>query len=131
MSISKKTFRSKPFQGIFAQGTRVGDMLYLAGQVSMDDGGNVVAPGDFGKQLAQCYANADIILREFGGDMSNVIDETLVVTGVSHVLTDLETFGAVRENVYGAEPEVSQTLVQVAGLVTPDLLVELKCVAHL
>jgi len=131
MTVSKQVFRTGPFQAIFAQGVRVGDLLYLAGQVSMDDAGNVVGAGNIGKQLEQCYANVDSILGEFGSDMGNIVDETLFVTDITQILSNLETFGAVRERVYGAPPEVSQTLVQVAALVTPDLLVELKCVAHL
>lgn len=131
MSITKQTFRAGPFQGVFAQGARVGDLLYLAGQVSMDDEGNVPGSGDIGKQLEQCYANVGSVLSEFGGDVRNIIDETIFVTDISQILNNLDTFSAVRESVYGAAPEVSQTLVEVAGLVTPDLLVELKCVAHL
>lgn len=131
MTVNKHVFRAGPFQSIFAQGVQVGDLLYLSGQVSMDESGSIVGSGNFGQQLEQCYANAAMVLREFGGDLSNVIDETLFVTDISQVLGDLDTFSAVRERVYGASPEVSQTLVEVAALVSPDLLVELKCVAHL
>jgi enamine deaminase RidA (YjgF/YER057c/UK114 family) len=41
-----------------------------------------------------------------------------------------DVYGA-REAAYGATPEVSQTLVQVAALVQPELKIEIKCIAHL
>lgn len=131
MSVNKQTFRAGPFHSVFAQGVRVGNLLHLSGQVSLDAAGQVLAPGDFARQLEHCYANVGAVLHEFGGDMTNVVDETLFVTNVADVLGDLETFGAVRERAYGTPPEVSQTLVQVAALVLPELCVEVRCVAHL
>jgi len=131
MSISKKSVRSGPFQSIFASGVQVDGTLYLAGQVSMDGEGNVVGAGNLEQQLRQCFANIKDVLSEFGADMSNIVDECFFVTDVALILDNLETFCGVREEVYGGPPEVSQTLVQVAGLVSPDLLLEIKCVAKL
>ncbi len=131
MSISKKSVRSGPFKSIFANGVQVNDTLYLAGQVSMDSEGNVVGAGNLEQQLRQCFTNIKGVLSEFGADMSNIVDECFFVTDVALILDNLETFCGVREEVYGEPPEVSQTLVQVAGLVSPDLLLEIKCVAKL
>jgi enamine deaminase RidA (YjgF/YER057c/UK114 family) len=38
---------------------------------------------------------------------------------------------AARAEIYGKKPEVSQTLVQVAGLVDPSFKIEIKCIASL
>ncbi|MDC1287624.1 RidA family protein [Gammaproteobacteria bacterium] len=131
MGIEKKSFRSGPFQSIFANGVQVGDTLYLAGQVSMDENGGVVGAGNMEHQLRQIFSNINNLLAEFDADMSNVVDECIFVTDVGLILENLETFCAVRQEAYGEIPNVSQTLVQVAALVSPDLLVEIKCVAKL
>lgn len=44
---------------------------------------------------------------------------------------NVESVYGERESAYGGMPEVSQTVVQVAGLVQPELKIEIKCIAHL
>jgi enamine deaminase RidA (YjgF/YER057c/UK114 family) len=41
----------------------------------------------------------------------------------------VEALFAERQQRYGKIPEVSQTLVQVAGLVDPSFKIEIKCIA--
>jgi len=40
MKTEKKTYRSGPYQDFFAEGTQVGNTLYLSGQVGVDHDGN-------------------------------------------------------------------------------------------
>ncbi|HBQ10651.1 MAG: RidA family protein [Sandaracinaceae bacterium] len=131
MSIEKKTYRSGPWKDVFAQGVRVGDRLYLAGQVSMDESGAVVGAGDIAAQVRTTYGNIARVLGQFGATMENVVDETLFVTDMAMVMDNLEAVGGARAEAYGGTAEVSQTMVQVAGLVMPELLIEIKCVAQL
>jgi 2-iminobutanoate/2-iminopropanoate deaminase len=131
MSIDKKTVRSGPFQSIFANAVQVDDSLYLSGQVSMDEDGQVVGAGSLEQQMRQIFANIESILSDFGADLSNVVDECIFATDIPQILANLETFCGVREEVYGGQPEVCQTLVQVSALVSPDLMLEIKCVAKL
>ena len=44
-------------------------------------------------------------------------------------MAKVEELFAERQRLYGKAPEVSQTLVQVAGLVDPSFKIEIKCVA--
>lgn len=39
MTIDKKTFRSGPYQDHFAEGTQVGNIPYLSGQIAVDQEG--------------------------------------------------------------------------------------------
>ena len=43
MPIEKTLFRSGPYADLFSQGVQVGKTLYLAGQVAMDEAGNIPA----------------------------------------------------------------------------------------
>lgn len=131
MTIDKKMYRSGPFKEVFAQGVRVGHTLHLAGQVSMNEAGEVVGPGDLVAQTRQIYANIEHVLGQFGADMSNLVDETIFVTDVGQVMKELEAFAGARAEAFGGSPDVSQTLVQVAALVMPELVIEIKCVAML
>ncbi len=129
MDMEKKTFRSGPYKDFFAQGVQAGNVLYLAGQVGMDGSGAVSK--DIVKQADQAYRNIREVLKEFGATMDNVVDETWFVTDISEIMANAEPIFSARAACYGGVPEVSQTLVQVSGLVMPELKIEIKCIAHL
>jgi enamine deaminase RidA (YjgF/YER057c/UK114 family) len=129
MGIEKKTFRSGPFADFIAQGVQVDNILYLAGQVGMDNEGNT--PKDIGEQAVIAYANLKQVLAEFGADMSNVVEETFFVTDMDALMGNVGEIYASREAAYGGKPDVAQTVVQVVALVQADLKIEIKCIAHL
>ena len=129
MTIEKKIFRSGPYADLFCQGVRVGETIYLAGQVGTDETG--AAPQDLVSQMKNAYANVQSVLTEYGATMDNVIDETWFVTDIDNTMAKVEDLFAARAEIYGKKPEVSQTLVQVAGLVDPSFKIEIKCVASL
>ncbi len=81
MSIEKQIFRSGPYKDIFAQGVKVGNVLYLSGQVGVDASGK---PGaDITEQTKLAYANIRNVLAEFGATMANIVDETMFVTDMA------------------------------------------------
>ena len=129
MSIEKKAFRSGPYADLFCQGVRVGDTLYMAGQVGTDENG--ATPDDLLLQMKQAYGHVRSVLLEYGGTMENVVDETWFVTNIDDTMAKVGDLFAARAEIYGKKPEVSQTLVQVAGLVDPSFKIEIKCIASL
>lgn len=131
MSASKQVARFGPFQDYIANGVRVGDLLFLSGQVSTTAEGQVVGEGDLVAQVRQCYANVREVLGHFGATMDDIVDEMMLVTDMQDAMGNVEEVFTARAEAYGKTPEVTQTMVQVAGLVMPELLVEIKCIAHL
>ena len=129
MAIEKKLFRDGPYADLFCQGVRVGDTLYMAGQVGTDASG--AAPDDLVAQMKHAYAHVVSVLAEYGGTMDNVVDETWFVTDIADTMAKVGDLFAARAEIYGKKPEVSQTLVQVAGLVGPSFKIEIKCIACL
>jgi enamine deaminase RidA (YjgF/YER057c/UK114 family) len=129
LSIDKQTFRSGPYKRIFAQGVKVGNILYLSGQVGIDDAG--VPGADIIEQTKFAYSNIRKVLSEFGATMDNVVDETMFVTDIGEIMSNAEPIFEARAKAYGGIPEVCQTLVQVSALVLPKLKLEIKCIAHL
>ena len=129
MTLEKQTFRSGPFKKFMAQGVRVGNALYLSGQVGMDAAGK---PGaDITEQTKLAYQNIKDVLAEFGATMDNVVDETFFVTDMSEAMGNAESVFGARAEAYGGLPEVSQTMIEISGLVMPELKLEIKCIAHL
>jgi 2-iminobutanoate/2-iminopropanoate deaminase len=112
----------------YAQAVKVGDTIYLSGQVSHDDRGNIVGLRDMEAQMRQAYNNTQKVLAQYGATMDNVVDEVLFVT-------DMDTaFAAAvkcRHEVFSGTPVVASTIVQIQRLAFPDLLIEIRCVAKL
>ena len=129
MTVSKKVFRSGPYADLIAQGVKVGNTLYLSGQVGMDEAGTI--PNSMAEQTALAYANIRAVLAEFGASFDNIVDETFLVTSVEETHDQLEAIFGARAEAYGGTPEVTQTLIGVAGLLLPELKLEIKCIAHL
>ena len=129
MALSKKVFRSGPYADLIAQGVQVGSTLYLSGQVGMDEAGNI--PTTMAEQTALAYANIRAVLAEFGASFDNIVDETFLVTSVEETHDQLEAIYGARAEAYGGSPEVTQTLIGVAGLLLPALKLEIKCIAQL
>jgi enamine deaminase RidA (YjgF/YER057c/UK114 family) len=110
----------------YSQAVKVGDTIYLAGQVSHDDEGNVLGEGDMEVQMRAAYHNVEKVLAQYGASMENVIDEILFVTDMD------AAFGArvkMKQEVFSGSPVLASTIVQIQRLAFPQLMIEIKCVA--
>jgi enamine deaminase RidA (YjgF/YER057c/UK114 family) len=112
----------------YAQGVRVGDTIFVAGQVSHDEAGNIVAAGDMREQMRQAYANVRKVLAQYGAGMEDVVDEVLFVTDMEAAFA---AGLALRRSIYGGAPVTASTMVQVERLAFPEFMVEVKCVARM
>ncbi len=110
----------------YAHAVRVGNTLYVSGQVPRDQRGETVGVGDFETQCRQVYANLRAVLQAAGGDLSNAIKVTTLLVRAA----DFETWRAIRSEVF-SEPYPASTLMVVAGLSHPEYLVEVEMVALL
>ena len=105
---------------------KAGDTFYIAGQIALDAGGNLVGEGDIEAQTHQVYANLQSILQELGGSLDDIVKLTTYLTERSH----LEAFRIVR-NRFFTDAFPPNTLLFVSGLAHPDYLVEIEAVAFL
>ena len=112
----------------YAQAVKVGETIYLSGQVSHDEEGNIVGLSDMETQMRQTYANIQKVLSQYGATMDNIVDEVLFVTDMD------SAFAAAvkcRREVFSTTPVVASTIVQIQRLAFPELMIEIKCVAKL
>ena len=59
-----------------AVSVRPGRLVFIAGQVSIDEGGDLVGKGDFPAQVRQVFQNLERILASAGGSFENVAQFT-------------------------------------------------------
>lgn len=124
----------------YAQAVKVGDTIYVSGQLSHDADGNVVgAPpldaqgrildhSNMQIQMKQTYENAAKLLAKFGATLDNVVEEVLYVTDMDAAFA---VAGTVRKQAYGSEkPEVASTILVTPRLALPTQLIEIKFVAR-
>src|SRR3982074_2773507 len=113
-------------QGVVAQGRR---MFFLAGQVSIDAEGKLVAPGDFAGQVKQVFANVVTGLKGAGATPADVTKITIYIGGYKPELRAL--LGEARAGVFGPATLPASTLVGVQALAEPGFLIEVEAVAVL
>jgi enamine deaminase RidA (YjgF/YER057c/UK114 family) len=125
----------------YAQAVRVGNTIYVAGQLSHDDDGNFIGPAtrdssgretdtsNMELQMRTTYANAAKILARFGAGLQHVVEEVLYVTDMDAAFA---VAGAVRKAAYETEtPQCTSTIAQVGRLALPQQLIEISFTAVL
>ena len=110
----------------YSQAVKVGDTIYLSGQVSHDDKGNIVGEGDMEAQMRQAYANVEKVLLQYGATIDNIVDEVLFVTDMDAAFPARVNC---RQKVFSGSPVVASTIVQIQRLAFPQLMVEIRCTA--
>jgi len=98
--------------------------IYIAGQVALDKDGAIVGPGDMKAQAEQVFKNLEAALAAAGAKFSDVVKMNTYVT-------DMDKAPAVREvrSRYFGDVTPASTLVQVARLARPELMLEIEVIA--
>ena len=65
----------------FTHAVRVGQMVYVSGEVALDSLGHLVGPGDLDAQARQAFANLDLVLRIAGAAPEDVVKLDVYVVG--------------------------------------------------
>ncbi len=112
----------------YSQSVKVGDTIYMSGQVSHDETGKIVGHGNMEAQMRQAYTNIQKVLSQYGATMNNIVDEILFVTDMDAAFSAASNC---RKEVFSGTPVVASTIVQIQRLAFPDLLIEIRCVARI
>jgi enamine deaminase RidA (YjgF/YER057c/UK114 family) len=100
-----------------------GDLVWTSGQVAVAADGS--APEGWERQTRLAFDNVGRALAAAGAGWNDVVKLTFYVVGVD----ELATVRKVRDEYVDTASPPTSSLVQVAGLVRPDLLVEVEAVA--
>lgn len=107
----------------FAQATRVGDTIWVSGQVGVDAAFQPAAGMTAQARLA--FEGLKAVLAEAGATLGDVVELTTFHTDLRGGMTE---FGAVKDEFFPANYP-SWTAVGVTDLAIPGLLVEVRAVA--
>jgi enamine deaminase RidA (YjgF/YER057c/UK114 family) len=102
-----------------------GRMVWTAGQLAIDADGNLAPAGDWEAQTRLVFANLGRALAAGGATWNDVVKVMVFMTD----LAGLPVFRAVRDEHVNTEQPPTSTLVQVASLARPELLLEVEAVA--
>lgn len=108
-----------------AQGVKVGDDVYVSGQVALDRDGNIVGGDDMKAQTQQVFANIQTVLAEAGATMDDVVKILAFITDMSKYAD----YAAARSEAFSNNLPASSS-VATPGLVDSNLLVEVEAVAR-
>ncbi|MCH8898060.1 MAG: RidA family protein [Chloroflexi bacterium] len=116
-----------PPSNMYNHVVKVGNTVYIAGQVSRGLDGRTVHVGDPEAQIRQVWANLEKAVKAAGGTLRDIVKTTTYVVGAEN----LGKIRAVRADLLPPEGRPTSTTLLVVGLADPDLLVEVEAVAVL
>jgi enamine deaminase RidA (YjgF/YER057c/UK114 family) len=99
-------------------------LIYVSGQVAVDEGGALVGKGDAAKQAEQVFKNIHRILTACGATIPDIVKLNWYFRSMS----DRAAIQSVRDRFLGGHRPAS-TAVEVSRLVNEDWLIEVDCVA--
>jgi enamine deaminase RidA (YjgF/YER057c/UK114 family) len=101
-------------------------VLYCAGQTSVNGEGAPLHPGDMAAQLDQALRNVETVLQAGGMALANLVRLNYYVTDVPAFL---KHSSRVTDRLVAAGCKPPGTLLGVAALFHPDILVEIEATA--
>jgi enamine deaminase RidA (YjgF/YER057c/UK114 family) len=114
-------------QAHYSQVARIGQTLYVSGQLGLDQNGLLVGDGDAKAQARQAWRNLLAILAHYGAMPRHLAKTTTFITHWAY----RPQVGEARDEFFVAPPYPPSTLVVVQGLAEPRFLVEIEAIAVL
>ena len=105
----------------YCRAVRVGNLIYVAGTTAVDASGAIVAPGDPYGQARHILATIERALLELGATVADVVRTRMFVTDIGQWQAIGKAHGE-----WFASTRPAATMVQVAALIDPALLVEIE-----
>ncbi len=109
----------------YSRAVRAGDLLLVSGTTAIDEDGVVRGVGDAGAQATFALDRIAAALERAGVGLDQVVLTRMYVTDISRA----DEIGRVHAERFGAHAPVA-TMVQVAALIDPRMLVEIEAMAY-
>jgi len=111
--------------GTYSQAVKVGDVVYMSGQIPLVPETMTVIEGDFSTQVRRVFDNLTAVAEAAGGSLQDIVKLNIFLTDLSH-------FGTVNEIMadYFQQPYPARAAIGVASL-PKDVPVEMDAIMHL
>ena len=115
-----------PWEGVvgYSRAVRVGNVIHVAGTTGTNADGDITGKGDLHAQAMQALRNIERALAQAGASMADVVRTRIYVTDISRWQEAGRAHGEFFRDVRPAS-----TMVEVSGLVDPEMLVEIEAEA--
>ena len=110
----------------YSHAVKIGNDIKISGAVSMDDKGNLTAPGSMDQQMKNCYSDLEKILKHYGCTFDDVVVENVFTTNMAEFIN----VSAFRNSVYKKQFPTG-TWLEIKGLALPGQLIEIDMEVHL
>lgn len=108
----------------YSRAVRVGAQIWVSGTTATDAKGEIVGKGDARAQTVQTLKNIEAALEKAGAKMEHVVRTRIFVRDIK----EWEKIGRAHGDVFG-KIRPACTMVEVTGLVSPEMLVEIEAEA--
>lgn len=110
----------------YSHAARLGDLVIVSGQVSKNEGDEIIGIGDAEKQAEVVYDNLKRVLEDAGSGLDLIGKITVFTTSLEH----RAAINRVRERVFGSLGRYpASTFIVVSSLAAPEWLVEIEAIA--
>lgn len=114
---------SSPWEDVFgySRAVRAGPYIHVSGTTAFGPDGGIVGAGDVGAQTRQCLENIRVALESAGAAITDVVRTRIYVTDASRWREVADA-----HRIWFDRVRPAATLVEVARLIAPELLVEIE-----
>jgi isochorismate pyruvate lyase len=110
----------------YRRAVRVGSAVHVSGTAPVAEDGATFMPGDAYRQARRCFEIALKAAAQLGAKAEHVVRTRMYVTDISRA----DEFGRAHGEFFAAHPPAA-TMVEVAKLIRPDMLIEIELEAQL
>ena len=108
--------------GTYSQAVKVGDTVYLSGQIPLDPATMTLVEGDMEAQIVRVFDNLKAVCEAAGGSLENIAKLNIFLTDLSHFALVNEVMAR-----YFNEPYPARAAIGVASL-PKDAAVEMHAI---